>query len=166
MKMLGSRLFRLVPRGLCIVAASFALAAPAGAGVVDGVKTVDGLTVYLGVVPAAVTRGHAPQHTESTMHGGAAARRSIHDVHLLVAVFNSASGQRLRNVKVTARIHGAGRNLGTVPLTPMTVNGALTYGGYAKLGWEEDVMILVDIRRPGRTPRTSTTTAQFEYAHD
>jgi hypothetical protein len=161
-----ARLFGFASRSLCIVAASLALAAPAGASVVDGVKSVEGLTVYLGVVPAAVTRAHAPQHTESTMHGGVAARRSIHDVHLLVAVFNSANGQRLRNVQVTARIHGTGRNLGTVPLKPMTVNGALTYGGYAKLGGEEDVMILVDIWRPGRTPRTSTTTARFEYVHD
>lgn len=166
MKTLGFPLFRLVAKAFCLVAASLAFTAPAGAGVVDGVKTVDGLTVYLGVVPAAVTRGHAPQHTESTMHGGAAARRSIHDVHLLVAVFNSASGQRLRNVRVTARIHGTGRNLGTVPLTPMTVSGAMTYGGYANLGLEEDVMILVDVWRPGRTPHTSTTTAQFEYGHD
>ena len=148
-----------------MVAASLAFTAPAGAGIVDGVKTVDGLTVYLGVVPAAVTRAHPPQHTERTMHGGVS-KPSIHDVHLLVAVFNSASGVRLRNIKVTARIHATGRNLGTVSLKPMTVNGALTYGGYAKLGWDEDVMILVDIRRPGRTPRTSTVTAQFQYAHD
>lgn len=161
-----ARLFRLATRSLCIAAASLALAAPAGAGVVDGVKTVDGLTVYLGVVPAAVTRAHAPRHTESTMHGGAAVRRSIHDVHLLVAVFNSANGQRLRNIAVTARIHGTNLNRWTVPLTPMTVNGSLTYGGYTNLGAEEDVMISVDVWRPGRTPHTSTTTAQFEYVHD
>jgi hypothetical protein len=133
--------------------------------VVDGVRTVDGLTVYLGVVPAAVTRSHPSGHTERTMHDGVS-RPGVHDVHLLVAVFDSANGRRLRNVKVTARIHGTGRNLGTVPLQPMTVNGALTYGGYATIGWEEDVMVLVDIWRPSRTPRTSTTTAQFEYAHD
>ena len=159
------RLFRLVTRSLCIVAAAFAFAAPAGAGVVDGVKTVDGLTVYLGVVPAAVTRAHAPQHAERTMHGGAV-KAGIHDVHLLVAVFNSASGQRLRNVSVTARIHGTGKNRLTVPLPAMTINGAYTYGGYTSLGLEEAIMISIDIRRPGRTPRTSTTTAQFEYVHD
>src|SRR3546814_474287 len=43
---------------------------PASAGVVDGVQTVDDLVIYLGVVPAAVTRGHARQHPERTMHGG------------------------------------------------------------------------------------------------
>lgn len=152
-------------RGLCIGAASLALAPPAGAGVVDGMRTVDGLTVYLGVVPAAVTRAHAPQHPERTMHGGPA-KAGIHDVHLLVAVFNRATGERLRNVAVTARIHGAGKNRGTVPLSAMTINGVLTYGAYTSLGLAEDVMISVDIKRPGRTPRTGIVTAQFEYAHD
>ena len=156
---------RLASRGFCIGAASLALAPPAGAGVVDGMRTVDGLTVYLGVVPAAVTRTHAPQHPERNMHGGIS-RPSFHDIHLLVAVFNSASGQRLRNVAVTARIHGTNRNRWTVPLTPMTVNGALTYGGYTNVGAEEDVMISIDVTRPGRTTHRRTTTAQFEYVHD
>ena len=157
--------FHVASRLCCLALASLAFSAPAAAGVVGGVKTVDGLTVYLGVVPAAVTRAHAPQHPERTMHGGVS-RPSIHDVHLLVAVFNSASGQRLRNVAVTARIHGTNRNRWAVPLTPMTVNGALTYGGYTNIGAEEDVMISIDVKRPGRTPRTSTTTAQFDYVHD
>lgn len=165
--MKASAPFRSGPsKALALLAAALALAAPASAGVVGGVRTVDGLTVYLGVVPAAVTRRHAPQHAgETTMHGGVA-KPSIHDVHLLVAVFNKTTGERLRNVAVTARIHAAGRNLGTVRLTPMTVNGALTYGGYASIGLKDDVMISVDIRRPGRTPRTSIVTAQFDYVHD
>lgn len=165
MKMSCPPVFRLALKYFCLLAVPLALAAPAGAGVVDGVKTVDGLTVYLGVVPAAVTRAHPQGHTERAMHGGTA-KPGVHDLHLLVAVFNKANGERLSNVKVTARIHGTGRNRWTVPLTPMTVNGALTYGGYTFLGVEEDVMISVDIKRPGRTPRTSTVTAQFEYTHD
>lgn len=60
---------RLALKGLCLLAVPLALAAPAGAGVIDGLRTVDGLTVYLGVVPAAVTRAHPLGHTERTMHG-------------------------------------------------------------------------------------------------
>ena len=165
MKTFGPPYSSLALKSLCLLAVPLALAAPAGAGVVDGVRTVDGLTVYLGVVPAAVTRAHPPGHTERTMHGGMA-RPGMHDVHLLVAVFNKTTGERLSNVTVRARIHGTNRNRWAVPLTPMTVNGALTYGGYTSLGAEQDVMISVDIRRPGQTLRTSTVTAQFEYAHD
>ena len=165
MKTLGTPFLRLALKGICGLAVPLTLAAPAVAGVVDGARTVDGLTVYLGVVPAAVTRAHPPGHTERTMHGGIA-KPGMHDVHLLVAVFNQATGERLKNVMVTARIHGTNLNRWTVPLTPMTVNGALTYGGYTSLGVEQNVMISVDIKRPGRTPRTNTTTAQFEYVHD
>ncbi|MEO7654355.1 MAG: hypothetical protein ABIS23_01570 [Sphingomicrobium sp.] len=43
--------------------------------------------------------------------------------------------------------------------------GALTYGGYTNVGAEEDVMISIDLGRPGRTPRTKTK-APFEYVHD
>lgn len=165
MKTPGPPFFRLALKVFWLLVVPIALATPAGAGVVDGVRTVDGLTVYLGVVPAAVTRAHPPDHAERTMHGGMA-RPGMHDVHLLVAVFNKTTGERLRNLTVTARVHGTNLNRWTVPLTPMTVNGALTYGGYTSLGVEQDIMISVDIKRPGRTPRTSTVTAQFEYAHD
>ena len=137
----------------------------ASAGVVNGVQTVDDLTIYLGVVPAAVTRGHAPQHPERSMHGGVA-RPGLHDVHLLVAVFSRPTGERVTNAAVTARLHGTGNNRWTVPLKPMTVNGELTYGGYTSIGLEDDVMISVDIKRASRTARTSTVTAQFEYTHD
>lgn len=165
MKLPVISLLRLAARSLCLALASLALAGPAAAGVVNGVQTVNGLTVYLGVVPAAVTRAHAQGHVERTMHGGVA-KPGLHDVHLLVAVFNQAGGERLKNVTVTARLHGTGNNRWIVPLSPMTINGALTYGGYTSLGREEDIMISIDVRRPGRTPHTSTDTAQFEYVHD
>lgn len=163
------------PRPGAIARAAVALAAMmlavsvplrgASAGVVDGVQTVDDLTIYLGVVPAAVTQRHAPRHPERTMHGGTA-RPGLHDVHLLVAVFSRPTGQRLTNATVTARLHGTGNNRWTVALTPMTINGALTFGGYTSLGTEEALMISVDVTRPGRSPGTRTKTAQFRYVHD
>lgn len=154
--------------GAVLAALAIALAPalqPASAGVVDGVQNVDDLTVYLGVVPAAVTRRHAPRHAERTMHGGAE-RPGLHDVHLMVAVFNRPTGQRVTNAVVTARLHGTGSNRSAVPLRPMTINGALTYGGYASLGLDEELMISVDVTRPGRSPGTRTKTAQFRYVHD
>jgi hypothetical protein len=58
----------------CILAGALELAAPASAGVVDGVRAVDGLTVYFGVVPAAVTRGHPAGHVERTSYVGTSLR--------------------------------------------------------------------------------------------
>lgn len=158
-------LLRFAAKSVCLAFASMALTGIAAAGLVNGVQTVNGLTVYLGVVPAAVTRAHAPGHAERTMHGGVA-KPGLHDVHLLVAVFNQSNGERLKNVAVTARLHGTGNNRWSVPLSPMTINGSLTYGGYTSLRREENLMISIDVKRSGRTPRTSTDTAQFEYVHD
>ena len=148
----------LLPLALALAPAS------ASAGVVDGVRTVDDLTIYLGIVPAAIVRAHPPAHEERRMHGGGSA--GLHEVHLLVAVFSRATGDRLRDVRVIARLHGTNANRWTVPLRPMTVNGVLTFGGYTSLGLEDDVMVSVDIVRANRTLRTATTTAQFEYRHD
>jgi len=148
------------------IAAALALALqPASAGVVDGVQNVDDLTIYLGVVPAAVTRRHAPRHAERTMHGGAE-RPGLHDVHLMVALFSRPTGQRVTNAAVTARLHGTGSNRWTVRVRPMRINGALTFGGYTSLGTEEALMISVDVTRPGRSPGSRTETAQFRYVHD
>lgn len=151
---------------LAALAAALALAPqPASAGVVNGVQIVDDLTIYLGVVPAAVTRRHAPRHAERTMHGGAE-RAGLHDVHLMVAVFSRPTGQRVTDAAVTARVHGTGSNRWTVPLRPMRINGALTFGGYTSLQNEEALMISVDVTRPGRSPGSRTKTAQFRYVHD
>lgn len=160
-------------RGLQVAAAVLALlAAPAYAGVIDGVHKTGDLTIYLGAVPAAVTRGHDPAHTEERMHGGAAAQ-SPHAVHLTVALFNTRTGRRITNAAVIARI-SEGRNgkPATVRLTPMTINGALTFGGYAEIRSAADQQIDVVVTRP-RPPQPShppqppnPLTARFTYVHD
>lgn len=140
------------------------IAQPVSAGVVDGVKTVDDLTVYLGVVPAAIVQGHKAE-LATAVHGGLP-RASIHNVHLVSAVFNKDSGLRIKPVQVRARFHGTNQNHWTVNLNPMMVNGKLTYGAFTNLGDEQDVMISIEVIRRGRARATRITTVQFEYDHD
>ena len=47
---------------MAALAATFFPLSPSQAGVVDGVRTVDDLVVYLGVVPAAVIRAWSGSH--------------------------------------------------------------------------------------------------------
>lgn len=153
-------------------ALAFALAAtPSSAGVVDGVKTVDDLTIYLGVVPAAIVRGHQAELNAAVRAG--LPRSSAHNLHIVAAVFNKTSGARLENIQVRARIlevrarvHGTRPRSWTVPLQPMRVNGALTFGAFTNLGSWQDATISIDVIRPSRSPRHRMTTAQFEYTHD
>lgn len=136
-------------------------ATPSNAGVVDGVKTVDDLKIYLGVLPAGLVRGHEAELATAVQRG--LPRSSVHNIHVLAAVFDKNTGARLNGIRVNARIHGTNQNRWTVRLKPMIVNNALTYGGFTNLGAEEDVMISIDVMRPNRK---HVTTAQFEYTHD
>ena len=141
------------------------------AGVVDGVKTVDDLTIYLGVVPAAIVRGHTAELDAAIQAG--LPRSSVHSVHIVAAVFNKTSGARLENIQLRARIHpirapghGTAPKSWTVALQPMRVNGALTFGAFTNLGSWQDARISVDVTRPSRPARFRVTTAQFEFTHD
>lgn len=165
-------------RRLASIALIGLLFAPAvsNAGVVDGVQTADGLTIYLGVVPAAVVRGHPTGHPEAQMHGGAP--RSSHSMHIVAAVFDKASGARITKATVTAHILEPGGIQRSVRLRPMTVDGALTFGGYTSFARGIDYRIGIRVDRPPhmqperqtllphRMHRVASVTAHFTYTHD
>lgn len=157
--------------------AGFLITPVAGhAGVVDGVQTADGLTIYLGVVPAAVVRGHPTDHPEAQMHGGAP--RGSHNMHVVAAVFDRASGARITKATVTAHILEPGGIQRSIRLRPMTVAGALTFGGYTTFACGIDYRIGIRIDRPPHMQpqqqvhiphtmhRTASVTAHFNYTHD
>lgn len=152
---------------LALIGLAGILFAPAtsNAGVVDGVQTVDGLTFYLGVVPAAIAQGHPPGHPEASMHGGTPGP-SMHNMHLLVALFNGPDGARITRAKVVAQILERGGKEWSVQLQPMTVNGALTFGGYATLEKSADYSIEISVDRLGAVSRVHPVTANFTWAHD
>lgn len=157
---------RLVALGLAAaaLAASPAVEPGASAAVVESAKTVDDLTIYLGVVPAAITRPHLREHIGEAS-ARSALRAGLHDIHLVAAIFNKNTGQRLKGLDVTARLVGR-RSGSTIPLRPMTVNGTLTYGGFTSMGLNEEVSVTIEVKRPsrGRHPRISRAT--FSYVHD
>lgn len=150
--------------------------ATSSAGVVDGVQTADGLTIYLGVVPAAVVRGHPTGHPEAQMHGGAPG--GSHSMHIVAAVFDKASGARITRADVVAHILEPGGIQRSVRLQPMTVAGALTFGGYTSFARGIDYRIGIRVQRPPHMPpqpmqhlphpmhRVASVTAHFTYTHD
>ena len=152
--------------GLGLIALAVAGLWPAAyvqAGISPGRQIVDSTVVYVGVVPAAVTRAHPMPHVERQMHGNQA--WDIHEIHLLVAVFDKSTGERITNARVDARMIGERGRHWTAHLMPMTINGALTYGAYTNLGGDENPSIIIDVSRPAGT-RMSKVSARFEYQHD
>ena len=56
-------------------------------------KIVNGVAIYLGVMPAEMILGHPKLHTEAKMHGGVPVGE--HQRHVLVTLFDAASGKRI-----------------------------------------------------------------------
>jgi len=131
-------------------------------------QTIDGLSVYIGVMPAELLKEHPESHPEITMHGGV--RTASNEYHLVVAVFDAGSGARITDATVIATVFGPGntviygqrhsRLLPAVPqktLEPMTIGQMLTYGGFFVLPKPATYTFQLTITRPGRTKPTVTS---------
>ena len=137
------------------------VAIPASADEDENYKVVQGLGVYLGVLPAGLVRGHPESHPEAAMHGGAPL--GAHDYHVIIAIFDAATGARVENAKVTADVSGLGHVGGrSVELAPMTISGTVTYGNFVTLPGNDLYDIRIDITVPGRD---SPAQAEFYYQH-
>jgi hypothetical protein len=123
-------------------------------------KTVDGLAVYLGVVPAEIVKGHPRGHPEQTMHGGAPI--GSHQYHVLAAFFDSASGARISDAAVTAQVSGLGLSGSRYRLEAMEIADTVTYGGYFNLPGRDLYTVRLTVERPG-VPQT--VVVDFTYDH-
>jgi len=154
---------RAVRTGVRLVAIVLALAtaaSSAAAEISNEKKVVAGLAVYLGVVPAALVRGNPSGHGERTMHGDASPGAG--QVHVMVALFDAASGVRVTDARVEARVTGPGLGAQEKLLEPMLVIDALTYGNYFTMIGERRFEIALRISRPGQ-PRP--VELRFEREH-
>jgi hypothetical protein len=146
--------------GLAAVAITILLAMPEGitpasAQDAGNVAIADGLTVYLGLMPAALLAEHDPGHLEREMHGGVPGGQHVY--HLILAIFEQESGERVENAVVTATVSGLG-HLGraSVALEPMSIEGTVTYGGFVDMSGYERYDIEARIVIPGRQAASAT----------
>ena len=136
-----------------ITAAIAAAAQDAG-----GSKTVDGITVYFGVLPAALLRGDAKEHVKEA-HGDVP--RGPHAYHVVAAVFDAESGRRVENATIDASVGPL--RLGSVTrLEPMAIAGALTYGNVFTMRVDGPYRIAFSVTVP---QRPDPTVVEFSYDH-
>jgi hypothetical protein len=109
-------------------------------------QVVNGIEVYLGVVPAEMVAGHPRNSPERRMHGGATATGGH---HVLVALFDHATGKRITDAQVSARLGPPSERASETRLEPMTIAGAQNYGNYLNMVRGGMYRIDVQIRRPG-----------------
>lgn len=124
-------------------------------------KIVNGVAIYLGMLPAEMILGHPKPHTEAEMHGGVPAGN--YQYHVMVVLFDNVSGKRITGAKVSARVQELSLAGTQKKLEPMLIAGTVTYGNYFNMSANANpYRIHVLIELPG-TP--GVTEATFEYRH-
>ena len=124
-------------------------------------QVAGGMAAYLGVMPAEIVGGHPARHPETRMHGGLP--EDAHAEHLVIALFDDASGARIEDATVRATVAGLGVTAITpITLEPMPVAGVITYGGYFAFPGADTYSIDLRISRPGRP---EVTGIGFTYQH-
>jgi hypothetical protein len=124
-------------------------------------QQVDGLVIYFVIVPTAFVLGHPAEHTGRGMHGDTPDGRYVH--HLLVALFDAATGVRITNASVTAVVQGGRQPSETrVELLPMTIGGAQAYGGFATLPPRDRYRVEIQVVRPSDA---APVRAVFSHQH-
>lgn len=121
--------------------------------------SVDGIRAYLGVVPAELIAEHAAGNATMVHAGESASASGAH--HLLVALYDSTTGQRITDA-IKAVVTPQGGVSSEKPLQPMRVAGALTYGNYFLMPATGPYEIAVTVHRPSaaRDP-----VIHFRYLH-
>lgn len=137
------------------------LFAPSGttsAAFEEPTKTVDGVAAYLGVMSAAIARGHPRQHPEATMHGGPG---SAGDRHIVVALFDAKTFDRITVAEITATVEGLA-HIGRVTkkLERMDIADAVTFGGYFPFQGTDNYTITLVINLADRRKALTVT---FRY---
>jgi hypothetical protein len=145
-----------------VLGLALVLAAGAGAGGAESkqFKTGGGLAVYLGVLPAAMIQGHPRDHPEEAMHGGVPSGR--HAYHVMAAVFDAATGERVEDAVVEARVAEPGLAGVMRRLEPMLIAGTVTYGNYFTLRGDGPYRIIFSITR---ADAALPVVLEFSYGH-
>ena len=130
------------------------MAHPSHAAESSEVQTANGMTVYIGLIPAAIIKGHP----EVMMHGGKPS--GVNEFHLTAAVFDAATGRRISDATVSVTVAEVGLAGTTTTLEPMHIADTVTYGGFVVMRAMARYDLRIVVIRPMRPPVT------FNFAYD
>jgi hypothetical protein len=135
---------------------------PRNASLPRDTQTVDGMTIYIGVIPAELVQGHSIEPSDpDALHGGTPKGRSSH--HLVVALFDAKTGTRITDARIKVGIGDHSYNHEPDKwLAPMQIDGTITYGNFFLMQGEGVWRIHLEIQRPGMA---GSSEAVFAYEH-
>jgi hypothetical protein len=151
--------------GVALMSRDAALAAERDAAIAaetEQSKTADGLTVYVGVVPAEIVKG-PPTHVllSKGPHEYQIISKSPHEYDIVAAIFDATSGERVSDGVVTAEVSGLGLSGSKKQLEPMQIAGTTAYGGFFDLPGSDLYIVKLTVERGGAKPAV----LQFKYDH-
>lgn len=122
------------------------LALPAAyAEVLEQPLRKDGLMIYYGVLPANLVAPGDLTVADTHMTPGGARDAGTH--HLVIAVFDEATGKRLANATVRARVQPLGGATQEKTLEPMQIAGTVTFGNFFRMDADMPYVIHLRIHR-------------------
>lgn len=145
---------------LCVVLVGLFPAAST-AGHLDRSATVGGVVIHVGIIPAKVLLQDAEHYGEHNLQ--CKPSRARHSHHVLVALFDASSGERITDAEVNARISPLGLVGPRKHLHQVSIADAVTYCNYFNMSPTDTYVITVEIRRPGAPDVIKAT---FEYKPD
>lgn len=145
---------------LVLVGAVISTPIATAADVPETSRVIDGLAIYVGVMPAQILQGHPKEHMESRMHGGV--RIKDHRDHVVVALFDDATGRRIENARVVGSVVELGKKGKKKKFEAMKIAGTITYGNYFDMPDKATYHIMLWIRRPGAP---GVVEAKFSHRH-
>jgi uncharacterized protein involved in response to NO len=125
--------------------------------------TSHGLTVYFGLLPAAIAQGVAHAHGETDLHGSGEQAPSSY--HLLVAIFNAVTGERIVDATIAASVTRPGSKMPAKRLEPMEIADTTAYGNFFDLPSEGIYRIRLSITRKGHSRPTEIDIPYDRHAH-
>jgi len=130
-------------RGLLAVSLALAALVAAAAADTDRYKVVDGVAIYLGLIPAEMVLGHPRQFPEKEMHGGIP--QSKDRFHVVIALFDDATGKRIGGAQIIATVSEIGSTGQRKALEPMSIHNTKTYGNWFILSGHGPYRIQLEI---------------------
>ena len=110
-------------------------------------QILDGLSVYFGAIPAQLIGGHGSMHHTKDM------KKGKYTYHILVAIFDKSSGERIIDASIKATVIPLGMKGETKKLEPM--HGDMqSYGNFFTMTETTPYVIRVEIRRKGNNVKS------------
>lgn len=110
-------------------------------------RSVGGIEVYLGLVPAETLRQFPEGSPERKMHGGVPGGRGYY--HVNVSLADASSKAPIADAEVEVRVEKPGASGASSTLRPVAINDAPSYGNYVRLQPKSDYRIIVRVQKPG-----------------